>query len=272
MNHTESLSNRSASLAGDRSPRVVLVTGASRGIGRGIALAFARQGERIIVNYRADRSGAEETRRLIEETGGQAWAVQADVGQPGDGQRMVAWVEREVGPIAVLVNNAAAFDRSFFLDVDEEAFDYSFAVNVRGLFFLSQAVARQMVERKRGVIVNLSSILAQEGVPYRTVYCATKGAIESLTRTMALDLANHGIRVNAVAPGFIDTEALRSGLPGDDFLQRVGFYTPLSRLGQPGDIADAVVFVASERAAFVTGQVPNVDGGITAREAGPKPE
>lgn len=272
MNHTEPLSHSSARLAGERLPRVVVVTGASRGIGRGIARAFAGQGDRVIVNYRADKSGAEETRRLIEEAGGQAWAVPADVGQPSDGQRMVEWVEREVGPIAVLVNNAAAFDRSFFLDVDEAAFDRSFRVNVRGLFFLSQAVARKMAERRGGAIVHLSSILAQEGVPYRTVYCATKGAVESLTRAMALDLADQGVRVNAVAPGFIDTEALRSGLPGDDFLQRVEFYTPLSRLGQPADIAEAVVFLASESAAFITGQVLNVDGGITAKEAGPKPE
>jgi NAD(P)-dependent dehydrogenase (short-subunit alcohol dehydrogenase family) len=197
--------------------------------------------------------------------------VQADVGQPDEGQRMVDWVESEVGPIGVLVNNAAAFDRSTFLDTDEAAFDCSFAVNVRGLFFLSQAVARRMVERKTGAIVNLSSILAQEAVPHRTVYCATKGAIESLTRAMALDLASYDIRVNAVAPGFIDTEALRRGVPGDGFLQRVESYTPISRLGQPVDVADAVVFLASERAAFITGQVLNVDGGITAREAGPKP-
>lgn len=252
--------------------QVVVVTGASRGIGRGIALAFAREKDRVVINYRADRAGAEETQQLIQDAGGQAWLAQADVGQPEDGQRMVDWVERKVGRIGVLVNNAANFDRSFFLDVEEAHFDRSFDVNVRGLFFLSQAVARRMVEHGTGVIVNLSSILAQEGVPYRTVYCATKGAVESLTRAMALDLAGHGIRVNAIAPGFVDTEALRAGLPGDGFLKRVESYTPLDRLGQPADIADAVVFMASERAAFVTGQILNVDGGITAREAGPKPE
>jgi len=252
--------------------RVVVVTGASRGIGRAIALGFAQEGDRVIVNYRVDQAGAEETRRLIRNVGGRAWLVQADIGQPEESRQMISWVESQVGPVGVLVNNAAAFDRSFFLDVAEEAFDRSFAVNVRGLFFLSQATAQKMAERKSGAIVNLSSILAQEGVPYRTVYCTTKGAIESLTRAMALDLADRGIRVNAVAPGFIDTETLRSGLPGDDFLRRVEFYTPLDRLGQPADIAEAVVFLASERAAFITGQVLNVDGGITAKEAGPKPE
>jgi 3-oxoacyl-[acyl-carrier protein] reductase len=253
--------------------RVVLVTGASRGIGRGIALAFAREGDDVVVNYRADRDGTQRTLRLIEKEGrGSATAFRVDIGRPDDARRLVDQIETDIGPIAVLVNNAAAFDRSYFLDVHEAAFDQLFAVNVRGLFFLSQAVAGRMVERKTGTIVNLSSILAQEGVPYRTVYCATKGAIESLTRAMALDLAEHGIRVNAVAPGFIDTEALRSGLPGDDFPLRVESYTPLGRLGQPADIAEAVVFLASERAAFITGQILNVDGGITAKEAGPKPE
>jgi 3-oxoacyl-[acyl-carrier protein] reductase len=251
---------------------VVLVTGASRGIGRSIALAFAQEGDLVAVNYRADRTGAEETCRLIEAAEGQAWAVQADVGRLEEVRRMVERVETEVGPIGVLVNNAAAFERSFFLDTDEAAFDRSFAVNVRGLFFLSQAVARYMIERKSGAIVNLSSILAQEAVPYRTVYCATKGAIEGLTRAMALDLAGHGIRVNAVAPGFVETEALLQGLPGGGYLGRIEAYTPLGRLGEPLDIAQAVVFLASERAAFVTGQVLNVDGGITATEAGPRPE
>jgi NAD(P)-dependent dehydrogenase (short-subunit alcohol dehydrogenase family) len=227
----------------------------------------------VVVNYRADKKGIQETLRLIETEGrGSATPFQVDIGRPDDARHLVDQIETEIGPVAVLVNNAAAFDRSYFLDVDEAAFDRLFAVNVRGLFFLSQAVAKRMVERGTGAIVNLSSILAQEGVPYRTVYCAAKGAIESLTRAMALDLAGHGIRVNAVAPGFIDTQALRNGLPGDDFLERVEFYTPLSRLGQPADIAEAVVFLASERAAFITGQILNVDGGITAKEAGPKPE
>jgi NAD(P)-dependent dehydrogenase (short-subunit alcohol dehydrogenase family) len=252
--------------------RVVVVTGASRGIGRGIALAFAQEGDRVVLNYRADRAGAEEGRQSIQDAGGQAWLFQADVGQPEDGRRLVDWVESEIGAIGVLVNNAASFDRSHFLDVEEAQYDRSFEVNVRGLYFLSQAAARRMVKRGSGVIVNLSSILAQEGVPNRTVYCATKGAIESLTRAMALDLAGHGIRVNAIAPGFIDTEALRAGLPGDGFVQRVESYTPLDRLGRPADIAGAAVFLASEQAAFITGQVLNVDGGITAREAGPKPE
>jgi NAD(P)-dependent dehydrogenase (short-subunit alcohol dehydrogenase family) len=252
--------------------RVVVVTGASRGIGRGIALAFAREKDRVVINYRADRAGAEEGQRLIQDAGGQAWLFRADVGQPDDGRRLVEWVERKVGPIGVLVNNAASFDRSHFLAVEEAQYDRSFEVNVRGLYFLSQAAARRMVERGSGVILNLGSILAQEGVPNRTVYCATKGAIESLTRAMALDLAGHGVRVNAIAPGFVDTEALRAGLPGDGFVRRVEAYTPLERLGQPADIAGAAVFLASDQASFITGQVLNVDGGITAREAGPKPE
>ena len=252
--------------------RVVVVTGASRGIGRGIALAFACGGDRVVVNYRSDEAGALETKRLVEAAGGQAWTVRADVADTDAGRQLVARVEAEVGPLAVLVNNAAAFDRSHLLSVSEGDFDRSFAVNVRGLYFLSQAAAERMVQRQSGCIVNLSSILAQEAVPYRTVYCATKGAVESLTRAMALDLAPHGVRVNAVAPGMIDTRALRDGLPGGDFVERVEAYTPLERLGQPADIAGAVVFLASTEAAFITGQVLNVDGGITAREAGPQPE
>jgi NAD(P)-dependent dehydrogenase (short-subunit alcohol dehydrogenase family) len=253
--------------------RIVLITGASRGIGRGIARAVASQGDHVVVNYRADRGGAEETLRLIQqEDEGTASAVQADVGLINDGQRLVEEVESRIGPIAVLVNNAAAFDRRGFLEVDPEAFDRSFAVNVRGLFFLSQAAARRMVTRRQGAIINLSSILAQTAVPFRTVYCATKGAVESLTKAMALDLAPYGIRVNTVAPGFIDTQALRDGLPGGGFVDRVARYTPLGRLGRPEDIARAVVYLASEEASYITGQVLNVDGGITSKEAGPQPE
>jgi NAD(P)-dependent dehydrogenase (short-subunit alcohol dehydrogenase family) len=249
--------------------RVVLVTGASRGIGAATARTFAADGARVAVNYRADEAGAATTVAAVEAAGGSGAAIQADLADPDAAPRLVAEVEEALGPIDVLVNNAAAFDRSPFLDADLAALDRVLATNVRGLFALSQLAGRSMAERSRGAIVNISSILASLAVPARTVYCTSKGAVESLTRAMAVDLAPHGVRVNAVAPGLISTEALLAGMPDPDLQAAIQTYIPGGRFGEPEEIAAVVAFLASDDAGYVNGTIVGVDAGLGGREAGP---
>lgn len=249
--------------------RVVLVTGASRGIGAATAVAFAAGGAGVALNYRSDHTGAAATLETITAGGGRGVLVQADVGVPEEAVRLVDETTAALGPIDVLVNNAAAFDRSSFLDVTLEDFDRSWTTNVRGLFHISQLVARSMADRGRGVIVHLSSILARLAVPARTAYCTTKGAVESLTRAMAIDLAPRGIRVNAVAPGLISTEALLAGMPDPELQAAIQRYVPGGRFGRPEEIAAVVTFLASDEAHYVNGAVIPVDAGLGGREAGP---
>ncbi|MBE0687751.1 MAG: SDR family oxidoreductase [Anaerolineaceae bacterium] len=247
----------------------VLVTGASRGIGRATALAFAQHGATVVVNYRADEAGARDTLAVLQQTGGTGYIIQADVADPDSVQRMVSEIEELVPTVDVLVNNAAAFNRSAFLDVGLEDFDASFNTNVRGVYYLSQLVARGMVKRGQGSIIHISSILAKLSVPNRSVYCATKGAIESLTKAMALDLVDFGVRVNAIAPGLISTEAMTVGFGSDTLLAEMESHIPGGKFGMPEDIASTVMFLASDLARYITGVVLPVDMGLSAREAGP---
>jgi len=251
--------------------QVILVTGASRGIGAATARAFARDGARVVLNYRSDDAGAQRTLAEIEAAGGQATALRADISQPAEAERLIAAVENEIGPLRVLVNNAAAFNRTPFLEVTLTEFEKVWATNVRGLFYLSQLTARRMAERRQGCLIHVSSILAQLAVPTRTVYCATKGAIESLTRAMALDLAPYHLRVNAVAPGLIRTEALLAGFTEPGRLAAVQEYIPDQRLGEAEEVAEVIVFLASDAARYINGAVIPVDGALGAREAGPLP-
>jgi NAD(P)-dependent dehydrogenase (short-subunit alcohol dehydrogenase family) len=256
-------------LSGRLTDRVAVVTGASRGIGAATAVACAAEGAKVVVNYRADKAGADATIGKIEAAGGHGLILQADVSDTAEVERLVAKVTSELGPIDLLVNNAASFSRSSFLDVDLDELDRDWATNVRGLYYLSQLVARSMVERGRGVIVHVSSILARLAVPSRTVYCATKGAVESLTRAMALDLADTGVRVNAVSPGLISTEGLLAGMPDPELQVAIQRYVPGGRFGEPEEIAHVVTFLASDDARYVNGSVIPVDAGLGGREAGP---
>jgi 3-oxoacyl-[acyl-carrier protein] reductase len=250
--------------------QVVLITGASRGIGRATALAFAREGATVAINYRTDADGAAETLALIAAAAGQAVPAQADISQPAALERLVTHLEQEVGPIEVLVNNAGVVDRQPFLEVSLETLDAVFATNVRGVFYLSQLVARRMAERRRGAIIHVSSILAQQTIPGRSAYAASKGALESLTRAMALDLAPHGIRVNAAAPGLIRTEMLLDAVPDPAFQEELQRFIPFGRFGHPDEMADAIVFLASPAARYITGVLLPVDAGLRVLEAGPR--
>jgi len=249
---------------------VVVVTGASRGIGAATARAFAAEGAKVAINYRKDGAGAIETRETIVSAGGEAMVVQADISAKSDVGVLVARVEEQLGTVTVLVNNAAMIDRATFLDVDLDTFEQVWRANVRGVFQISQLVARHMVANEvKGAIINLSSILARLAVNDRTAYIASKGAIEGLTRAMSLDLAEHGIRVNAVAPGLVATEALLAGMPDEQLQASIQAHIPESRFGRPEEIAAMILFLASAEASYVNGAIIPVDAGLGAREAGP---
>jgi len=248
--------------------QVVIVTGASRGIGQATALAFARQGALVVANYGKDEAGAQETFEQIDRAGGRCWPVRADLSQAGEVERMVDWVEGEVGPIQVLVNNAAVHSQGDFLTAPLDEFERVWGANVRGLFYLSQLVARRMAERRRGSIVHISSILAQVVIGGVTAYAASKGAVESLGRAMAIDLAPYNVRVNVVRPGLIRTKMLLDTMPERSLQEDVQRYIPGGRFGDPEEIAQTILFLASGRASYINGAVIPVDGALGVRESG----
>lgn len=254
----------------DFTGQTVFITGASRGIGAAAAQLFARSGARVVVNYRADQAGAEQVSAEIAAAGGEAMPLQGDAGNVDDVRRMMATVGGQWGPVRVLVHNASAINRSAFLDATLDDFDLMFGANVRGPYLMSQLAAQQMIAAGvGGSIIHISTILARQTITNRTLYAATKGALESLTRAMALDLARHHIRVNAVAPGLIYTQALRDGISalGEENFTR---YIPFKRFGDAHEIASAVAFLASDAASYITGALIPVDGGLGVTEAGPK--
>ncbi len=240
--------------------KIALVTGAQQGIGRGIALAFAREGADVAVNYLDDRVEAEKVMREVRATGQRAVLVQADVARPTDAQTMVAQVLSELGGLDVLVNNAGVYPRVPFLEMRETDWDLVLDVNLKGGFFCAQAAARAMVAAgRRGSIINMAS-QAIRGAVRGVHYSASKGGVVAMTRATALELAPHGIRVNAIAPGLTDTAQPRYG-NNEDELAAMARAVPLGRMAQPDDIAAVAVFLASDDARHVTGQTVHVNGG-----------
>ena len=245
--------------------KVALVTGASRGIGRATALVFAGQGATVVVNYSKSR---EQAHRLVDEirkAGGQAIAVQADVARKAEVGAMVEETLRRFGKIDVLVNNAGIIHRASILTLTGERLDEMIAVNVKGIIHCTQAVVPQMIERRSGKIVNIGSIASfGTTVGDTTPYAATKAAVIGLTKRLALELGPHGINVNAICPGFIQTEMATSGGSREESEARISDIAKkamLGRVGEPEDIAYSVLFLASDEASFITGQVLTVDGG-----------
>ena len=240
--------------------KIALVTGAQQGIGRGIALAFAREGADVAVNYLDDRVEAEKVMREVRATGQRAVLVQADVARPTDAQTMVAQALSELGGLDVLVNNAGVYPRVPFLEMRETDWDLVLDVNLKGGFLCAQAAARAMVAAgRRGSIINMAS-QAIRGAVRGVHYSASKGGVVAMTRATALELAPHGIRVTAIAPGLTDTAQPRYG-NNEDELAAMARAVPLGRMAQPDDIAAVAVFLASDDARHVTGQTVHVNGG-----------
>ena len=242
-----------------------LVTGASRSIGRGIALGLAREGADVAVNYRQSRADAEEAVREIEAMGRRAVAVQGSTASSSDVERFVAEADDFLGGIDVLVNNAGVLKRTPLLEISEEEWDGIMDVNLKGYFLVGQAVARRMVESgAHGAIVNVSSAGQAVAAPNLTHYCVSKAGVEMLTKQMALELAPQKIRVNAIAPGLIETDMNRADIAQDDFRQQRLARIPLGEIGAPGDLLGAVVFLASnDEARLVTGATLFIDAGQT---------
>ena len=236
--------------------RVCIVTGGAQGIGEACVRRFAREGAKpVIVDVDDTRGHA-----LAKELG--ALYVHCDVGSKTDVDTVVAQTLAAHGRIDVLVNNAGIFKAADFLEVTEADFDAVLRVNLKGSFLMGQAVAREMAKAGRGAIVNMSSVNGVLAIPNISSYNVSKGGINQLTRVMALALADKGIRVNAVAPGTIATElAAKAVLTSEEAKQRIMSRTPMKRLGEPGEIADAVAYLASDAASYVTGEIVVVDGG-----------
>jgi glucose 1-dehydrogenase len=245
--------------------KVAIVTGASQGIGRACAVRLAKEGAKLAVcDVNAD--GAAEVAKTIAADGGQAAVVRCDVAKAEDVASTLAATLKAYGRVDVLVNNAGVLDDAPFLDLSVEELDRVLSVNLRGAFLMAQATARQMVaqgaaEGSAGAIVNMSSINEKFGLPDHVAYSISKGGISQLTRAMAVALAPHGIRVNAVGPGTIDTPILAGVIKDKAFRTKVLSRTPLGRFGRPEEIAAVVAWLASDESSYVTGTTVFADGG-----------
>lgn len=240
--------------------RSALVTGASRGIGRAIAAALAREGWAVCVNFLERRDAAGALVSELRSQGHTAMAFQADVADRAAVERMVRSASETLGPVELLANNAGISHQGLFQDVDDALWDRLLAVNLTGPRNAVQAVLPHMLAEKRGCIVNISSIWGLRGGSCEVAYACTKAALIGLTRSLALELAPSGIRVNCVAPGCVETDMVRA--LGEETRAMLAEETPLGRLGRPEEIAEAVAFLASEKARFITGQVLTADGGF----------
>jgi glucose 1-dehydrogenase len=242
--------------------RVVLVTGASKGIGTAITKEAASEGADIIINYCADEAGAKATLACVKSAGRKGMIIKADVSRKNEVDAMVAAGIKEFGKIDVLVNNAGIALWKPFLELDENNWDRTIDVNLKSVFLCSQAVAKHLAEKKiRGSIVNISSIAAHGALDCLVPYCASKGGMTLITKAMAVELAPMDIRVNALAAGTIDIERNRATDP--DYPENWIPYIPLGRVGNVVDVAKPVIFLASDDASFITGQTFWVDGGET---------
>ncbi|MGE7940907.1 3-oxoacyl-[acyl-carrier-protein] reductase [Lysinibacillus xylanilyticus] len=240
--------------------KVAVVTGASRGIGRAIALKLADEGAKVVVNYSGSQAKAEEVVAMIQENGGEAIAVQGSVSKTEEVTALMDAAAKTFGSLDILVNNAGITRDNLLMRMKEDEWDDVLDTNLKGVFLCTKAVTRQMMKQRAGRIINISSIVGVAGNAGQANYVAAKAGVIGLTKTTAKELASRNILVNAIAPGFIETE-MTDQLP-DDIKQGMLTQIPLAKLGQPEDIAKAVVFLASDDANYMTGQTLHIDGGM----------
>ncbi len=241
--------------------KVAIVTGASRGIGRGIALRLAQEGAKVVVNHRNSPEGAAETVASIQAAGGEAVAIQADVADFEEAQRLVKDTLAVFGRVDILVNNAGTTRDTLLMMMREDQWDVVIDTNLKSVFNCCKAAARSMVKNRYGRIINVSSVSGLAGQAGQTNYAASKAGVIGFSKSLAKELGSRNITVNVVAPGFVPT-ALTESVLTEENRQRAIEATPLGRLGTTEDVAGAVAFLASDDASFITGQVLSVDGGL----------
>ena len=240
--------------------KVALVTGGSRSIGRAIALKLAKAGAKVAVNYAGNENAANEVKKEIEDNGGQAIVIGADVSNSAAAEDMVAKVVETFGGIDILVNNAGITRDGLLARMKDEDFDAVINTNLKGVFYTTRAAAKVMMKKRSGRIVNMASVVGIMGNAGQANYSAAKAGVIGFTKTVAKELAGRGITANAVAPGFIETDmtAVLSDKVKEEMVKNI----PLKRGGTPDDVANAVLFLVGDSASYITGQVLNVDGGM----------
>lgn len=239
--------------------KVAVVTGASRGIGAATAVALAEAGFAVAVLYRTNRVLAETCVQKIRENGGTAHAYAVDVTDSAAVKIVTAQIEKDLGAVSVLVNNAGISEQKLFTDITDSDWEQMLAVHLNGAFYMTRALVPAMVHRKYGRIINIASMWGETGGSCEVHYSAAKAGLIGLTKALAKELAPSGITVNAVSPGAVETDMMRA--LGEDVCKSVAEETPVGRLAHPQEIADAICFLASEKAAYITGQVLSVNGG-----------
>lgn len=238
--------------------KVAVITGASRGIGKAAALALVSQGAKVVINYARSSDAAEATVKEITDAGGKAIAFQADVSQGAEVDNLIKTTLDQYGRIDVLVNNAGITQDTLLLRMKPEQWQAVIDLNLTGVFLCTKAVSKTMLKQRSGRIINIASVAGQMGNPGQANYSAAKAGVIGFTKTVAKELANRGITVNAVSPGFIETD-MTNDLKSDDIIK----FIPLGRYGKPEEVAGTIRFLASDpAAAYITGQVFNVDGGM----------
>lgn len=240
--------------------KVAIVTGASRGIGRAVAIMFAQAGCDVVINYCNDRQSAMKVKRVAEKSGVRAEIVKADVADHKQVAAMVAAAIRDFGKIDILVCNAGIWKEHTIDTMSVAGLKETIDVNLLGTFYAIRAVVPHMKKQKTGAIITISSTAGQRGEPFHSPYAASKGAIISLTKSLAVELAPHNIRVNCVAPGWIDTDMARPALKGKEGAKVIE-EIPLGRIGTPEELAGPILFLASDLSTFITGEILNVNGG-----------